>query len=113
MLVAVPAFLICTFFPSSPTLAIVQFVIATAGIITSLPMFWALPTSFLGGAGAAAGIALINSTGNLASFAGPALLGALRDLTQSMTAGLTVVAGCVFLSALIILMCVPGKMVNR
>ncbi|MDB5980432.1 MAG: Nitrate/nitrite transporter [Pseudomonas sp.] len=113
LLVAVPGFLICAFFPSIPWLAITGLIIATAGIITSLPMFWALPTSFLGGAGAAAGIALINSTGNLASFVGPALLGALKDLTQSMTAGLVIVAVCVFISALAILLFVPAKMVNR
>jgi D-galactonate transporter len=113
LLVAVPGFLICAFFPLTPWLAITGLIIATAGIITSLPMFWALPTSFLGGAGAAAGIALINSTGNLASFAGPALLGFLKDLTQSMTTGLVIVAGCVFVSAMIILVFVPARMVNR
>ncbi|MFJ3371520.1 MFS transporter [Pseudomonas sp. NPDC086251] len=113
LLVAVPGFLICAFFPSTPWLAIIGLIIATAGIITSLPMFWALPTSFLGGAGAAAGIALINSTGNLASFAGPALLGWLKDLTQSMTSGLVIVSICVFVSAMIIVLFVPAKMVNR
>ena len=39
---------------------------AVSGVVTALPMFWALPTSFLGGAAAAAGIALVNCTGNLA-----------------------------------------------
>lgn len=113
ILFAVPGFLICAFFPGQPMLALLGLTIATAGIITALPMFWALPTSFLGGAGAAAGIALINSTGNLASFAGPALLGMLKDMTQSMTSGLVIVAVCVFISALMILLFVPAKVANH
>lgn len=71
VLVSVPGFLLCASFGNSPLIAMIGLTVATAGIITSLPMFWALPTSFLGGAGAAAGVALINSTGNLrASSAG-------------------------------------------
>jgi hypothetical protein len=40
-----------------------------------LPVFWAVPTSFLSGAAAAGGIALINSMGNLGGIVGPSILG--------------------------------------
>jgi ACS family tartrate transporter-like MFS transporter len=48
-----------------------------------LPAFWTLPTAFLSGAAAAAGIAVINSIGNLASFAGPLAMGWIKDHTAT------------------------------
>jgi ACS family tartrate transporter-like MFS transporter len=53
-----------------------------------LPAFWTLPTAFLSGAAAAAGIAVINSIGNLASFAGPLAMGWIKDHTGSYNGGL-------------------------
>jgi nitrate/nitrite transporter NarK len=87
--------------------------LAATGVITALPMFWALPTSFLGGVGAAAGIALINSTGNLAGFVSPAVVGWLREQTHTMTSGLFFIAGSLVVSALLILTLVPARLVNR
>lgn len=110
---SIPGFLLCACFGQDPLMSVLGLTIATAGIITSLPMFWALPTSFLGGAGAAAGVALINSTGNLASFVGPSLMGWLQGLTQSLATGLFVVSGCLVLSVAMILIWVPAKLVNH
>jgi len=76
-----------------PTLKMLAFCIAGFGIFACLPVFWTLPTSFLSGAAAAAGIAVINSIGNLAGFAGPFAMGWLRDHTGSYTAGLFLLAG--------------------
>jgi nitrate/nitrite transporter NarK len=76
-------------------------------------MFWALPTSFLGGAGAAAGIALINSTGNLAGFVSPALVGWLKTLTHSLASSLFLIAASLIVSALLILTQMPAELVNR
>lgn len=64
-------------------LAIILLSIAAAGIIPASPMFWALPTSFLTGAAAAAGIATINSVANLGGFVAPAAVGYLKDLTHT------------------------------
>lgn len=63
------------------TLALAALTLATAGIITSLPLFWSLPTAFLAGAGAAAGIAMVNSIGNLAGFLSPYAVGWLKQVT--------------------------------
>jgi MFS transporter, ACS family, tartrate transporter len=52
-----------------------------------------LPTNFLSGAAAAAGIAVINSIGNLAGFAGPFAMGWIKDHTGSYTGGLLLLAG--------------------
>lgn len=68
-------------------------VMATCGTMSTLPVFWTLPTRFLGGTAAAAGIALINSIGNLAGLAVNAAMGALNDVTHSQSAGLYLVAG--------------------
>ncbi|WP_024511348.1 MFS transporter [Bradyrhizobium sp. ARR65] len=76
-----------------PTLKMVAFSIAGFGIFACLPVFWTLPTAFLSGAAAAAGIAVVNSIGNLAGFAGPFAMGWIRDHTGSYTGGLLLLAG--------------------
>jgi ACS family tartrate transporter-like MFS transporter len=66
--------------------------IATVGIYAALGPFWALPTMFLRGTAAAAGIALINCIGNLGGFAGPYLVGWIKQSTGSFGAGMGVLA---------------------
>ncbi len=83
---------------SSPLAAMIAITICTMGICAALPTFWPLPTVFLSGAAAAAGIALINSIGNTAGFIGPYVTGWLRDLTGSQQAGMWVV-GLVMIAA--------------
>jgi MFS family permease len=60
-----------------PWLALAGFAMALAGMMSMLPLFWALPTAFLSGAAAAGGIALINSVANLGGLMGPNILGQL------------------------------------
>ena len=55
---------------------------------------WPIPSAFLTGTSAAAGIAAINSLGNLSGFAGPYMMGYLKDATGNFTAGLLVLGGC-------------------
>jgi D-galactonate transporter len=62
------------------------------GIMAALPVFWGNPTGFLGGTAAAAGIALINSVGNLAGFAAPFMIGWVKERTHSTDAGLHLLA---------------------
>jgi len=66
--------------------------IAMIGFNGCLVAFWTLPSAFLRGAGAAAGIAFINIVGNMGTFTGPYLLGWLADRTQSHAVGLTCLA---------------------
>jgi MFS family permease len=68
-------------------LAIIALAVASAGILSALPLFWSLPTARLTGTTAAAGIALINSIGNLSGFVSPFLIGWLTDLTHRAAAG--------------------------
>ncbi|WP_176079782.1 MFS transporter [Paraburkholderia tropica] len=112
-LVAAIGFAICAFSGETLGPAMIGLTLATAGVITALPMFWALPTSFLAGTGAAAGIALINSTGNLAGFVSPAVIGWLKSETHTLSSGLYLVAGTLTLSALLIYRFMPARIVNR
>lgn len=75
-------------FAASPAGSIAGLVIAAAGIWGALGPFWAFAGSFLSGAAAAGGFALINSIGNLGGFTGPALVGFFRDATGSYKAGM-------------------------
>ena len=84
-------------------LAMAALTLATMGIMCTLPLFWSLPTSFLVGAGAAAGIALINSLGNLAGFVSPYMMGWLKDLTKSTDAGMYVLATSLVVGSLLTL----------
>lgn len=86
--------------------------LAAAGVISAAPLFWSLPTAFLGGVSAAAGIAAINSVGNLAGFASPYLIGWLKDLTHSTNIGMYTLAGILVVGAILVLR-VPARLVNR
>jgi len=112
-LVAAIGFLLCTQAGDSTVVAMIGLVMAMVGVVTALPMFWALPTSFLGGTAAAAGIALVNCTGNLAGFVSPAVIGFLKVYTGTLNSGLLLVAASLLVSAGLILTLVPAKMVNR
>ena len=77
---------------ASPVLAIVALSVSAIAIHAALPVFWTLPTSMLAGTAAAAGIALINSIGNVGGFVGPSSVGYAREMTDSYSTGLIVVA---------------------
>jgi len=94
------------------TLAMAALTLGTMGILTTLPLFWSLPTAFLAGTGAAAGIALINSLGNLAGFLSPYAVGWLKDATQSTDSGMYMLAASMVLGAILTLS-VPARMVNK
>jgi MFS family permease len=86
-----------------PTMKMVALSIAGFGIFGNLPVFWTLPTAFLSGPAAAGGIALINSIGNLAGFAGPFAMGRIKDLTGSYAGGLLSLAAAGYIAMIIVL----------
>jgi ACS family tartrate transporter-like MFS transporter len=88
---------------NSPQLVMVAVTICAIGVFAAIPVFWQLPNAFLVGVGAAAGIGMINSFGNLAGFAGPYLAGWLQDLTGSFRAGMWAVAAFMTIAGLIAL----------
>jgi MFS family permease len=84
-------------------LLVLSFTLSQAALRSLVGVFWAMPPLLLGGTAAAAGIALINSIGNLGGFAGPAIVGALYDLTGGYTGGLLVFVCALMIEALLVL----------
>lgn len=68
-----------------------------------LPVFWCLPSRFLGGVGAAAGIALINLIGNIGGFLGPGVVGTLKTTTGGFSGAFAGLAALAFVSSLAML----------
>jgi MFS family permease len=100
--------------PTAPNvgIAVAALSLAAAGAISCAPLFWSLPTAFLAGAAAAAGIAVVNSVGNLAGFVAPYLIGYAKDSTGSAAAGLYAIAAGLVVGAVATL-ATPARLVNR
>lgn len=86
------------------TVVVTALTLVNIGISAAKPPLWSMPTLFLTGPAAAAGIATINSIGNLGGFVGPAMIGWIRDQTGSFAGGLYFVAGLLVLSAALTLL---------
>ena len=90
-------------FIDNPYLKMISLTIGAFGVFASLPVFWTLPTAILGAGTAAAGIAAINSIGNLAGYAGPFAMGYIKDATGSFAWGLAFVGATAVLALIITL----------
>jgi MFS family permease len=93
----------CALYMQSPAATVAVITITACSVFAALPNFWALPSRFLTGAGAAAGIALINTVGNVAGFAAPFITGAVKDATGSYQAPMFVVGGVMAMSAVLVM----------
>jgi MFS transporter, ACS family, tartrate transporter len=82
--------------------AIAAFALAAFGISGSLPVFWNLPTAFLGAAAAAGGIAFINSVGNISGYAAPQFVGLLRDLSGSYRTPMLALGAMVIVAGILV-----------
>ena len=117
--IIVPAVLGCIGFilsvqlASNQWLAMASLTLATASILATLPLFWSLPTALLGGSAAAAGIALINSFGNLAGFVSPYVIGWIKDATQSTDNGMYMLAGAMLLGGLLVAFGVSAREIAK
>ncbi|MFD7227580.1 MFS transporter [Streptomyces sp. NPDC059881] len=96
----------------STVLSLIALSFAAAGVLTCAPLFWSLPTAFLGGAAAAAGLAVINSVGNLAGFVSPYMIGAIKDATGSTSIPMYVLALSLVVGAAAVLT-TKKQVVNR
>ena len=89
---------------SNVVLAIAMFTVAAMGLYCYLPSFWAMPTTFLSEAAAAACIGLINSLGNLGGFAGPYVIGYLSNRSGNYVAGVLYLVGSAMLAGFLVLL---------
>ncbi|SAK65555.1 major facilitator transporter [Caballeronia glebae] len=100
---AAAGFYASTLHTGNLALALVTLSVGTAGVLSMMPVFWTYPSSVMTGTAAAAGIAMINSIGNLAGFVSPSIIGWMKDVTHSTNAGLVVVAGALVVGAVLTL----------
>ena len=84
--------LLAAAFLNAPFAGLIALAVAAVGIWGALGPFWAMSSRILTGTGAAAGIALINSVGNLGGFAGPYLVGVVRARAHSFSGALMALA---------------------
>ncbi|MDU8630070.1 MFS transporter [Pseudomonas syringae group sp. 243L2] len=101
MLMGATGLIIAANFATVPIIAILGLTIATMGALTSLPMFWPLPTALLSASVAAGGLALINSIGQMAGFLSPYLVGWIKDQTGSTTLALYSLAALTIVGSLV------------
>ena len=93
----------CALYMQSPVTTVAVITVTACAIFAALPNFWALPARFLSGAGAATGLALINTVGNLAGFAAPFITGALKDSSGGYQLPMLVVGALMAVAAVLVL----------
>ncbi|WP_426129783.1 MFS transporter [Pararhizobium sp. PWRC1-1] len=106
--IVIPAFvgalcLLLSALVANPALQFAFLCIAAAGIFAGQPVFWSLPSRFLKGAGAAAGIAAINSVGNLGGFVAQNVVPGIRDYTGSTIAPMFFLAACLAFAGILVI----------
>jgi MFS family permease len=94
-------------FASQPVLAIIFLSIGTLGVIGSMPLFWPLPSAFLAGTAAAAGIGIVNSVGNLGGYFGPNIPIWAKAVSSDKSAALYIIAGILLIGAFLTYFFVP------
>ncbi|VWC21254.1 MFS transporter [Burkholderia lata] len=85
----------------APELSYLLICLSTIGLVGSLGVFWTIPPTFLAGAGAAGGMALINAISSLSGLVGPWLIGVVRSKTTDVTTTLYWMAISLVLAALL------------
>jgi nitrate/nitrite transporter NarK len=94
--------LVLAFAGANPALSLIGLAMVMIGNLSWFSVFWSIPTSFLSGAAAAGGIAMINSIGNLGGYFGPDLVGAIRQANGGdATAAFIVLSASAMICALL------------
>lgn len=94
-------------FASNPVLAIIFLSLGTLGVIGSMPLFWPLPSAFLAGTAAAAGIGIVNSVGNLGGYVGPNIPIWAKLASSDRSAALYIIAGILLIGAFLTYFFIP------
>lgn len=99
-------------FAQHTTFLIIALALMGTGIVASIPAFWALPPKLLAGAGAGAagGIAVINTLGQFGGIVSPVMVGSIKDLTGSTTPALYVIGVASLVAAALLLWALPQKL---
>jgi MFS family permease len=110
LLVATTGFILSGIFDLNIWALMVSIALMGTGIIASIPAFWALPPKLVTGAGAAGGMALINTLGQLGGLVSPIMVGSIRDFSGSTTPALYMIATLCVLAAVLIMFALPERL---
>lgn len=113
MMLAAVGFLAAGIFAKQTALLVVALGVLGGGVVAAIPAFWALPPKLLTGIGAAGGIALINTIGQLGGIVSPVMVGRIRDLTGSATPALYVIAAMSLVCAMILFRGLPDTLSRK
>jgi MFS family permease len=100
-------------FASTPALAVIFLSVGMLGVIGSIPLFWPIPSAFLAGTAAAAGIGIVNSIGNLGGYIGPNIHVWALHISSDPSASMYIIAGILMLGAGLIYFCIPEELCVR
>ena len=103
LLVAAFGLLLLAIVGNAPVPSMIALSLVTIGVLSAVSTFWSIPTALLRQSAAAAGIAWINSVGNLGGHFGPDLIGRVRDATGSSSSAFLLLALLTSLGAVILL----------
>ena len=97
-------------FGSNPVLSIIFLSIGTYGVVGSMPLFWPIPSAFLTGTAAAAGIGIVNSVGNLGGWVGGYVPVWVKEFTSDPAAAMYTIAVVLVIGGLITLVTIPSSL---
>ncbi len=95
---------------SDPVLSIVFLSIGTLGVVGSLPLFWPIPSAFLTGTAAAAGIGIVNSVGNLGGWVGGYVPVFVKSFTSDPAAAMYTIGIVLVIGGIITLVSIPASL---
>ncbi len=113
LLAATAGFVGAGLFDSQPLALLLSLAVMGAGIIAAIPAYWALPPRLVVGAGAAGGIALINTLGQFGGIVSPIMVGSIRDWTGSATPALYAIAVLCLAGAILTAFALPERLRRR
>ncbi|ALK33326.1 MFS transporter [Burkholderia plantarii] len=113
LMMATLGFFAAGFFDRQTTLLVIALAVMGAGVVASIPAFWALPPKLVTGAGAAGGIAVINTLGQLGGIVSPVMVGRVRDLTGSTTPALYMIGVLSLICAGLVWFALPPSLRER
>lgn len=102
-------YFICGMYSEHTVALLIGLTVAATGVISAIGLFWVFPQRFLTGMAAAAGIALINSIGQLGGLVSPYMVGKVKDVTGSASMGLYTLAAALAISFVVIAWCLPKR----
>jgi MFS family permease len=110
IIAAALGFFAAGFFDKNIVMLIGALAVLGAGVVAAIPTFWTLPPKVLTGVGAAGGIALINTIGQLGGIVSPNVVGLVKDYSGSTTPALYFIGALCLLCGLILLLGLPSTL---